>query len=95
MSDIQGEGEILTHGQNRELMNPFIKSFREGFLDKKSIKPDCLYNSDQTGLYYQKFDNILYVNKQRKNKLCGCKQLNDKAHKTLMVCIDTNGNKVP
>ena len=75
-------------------MGPWLEYFHK-LLDNKHISSDCVYNSDQTGLYRQTIPNILYVKKQENKETRGCKQMNYKTRLTLMVCIVFSGNKVP
>ena len=55
----------MTPEQEAVLMTPWLKKFHD-LLEEKCIPPKCLYNSYQTGLYYQKIPNTLYVNKEQK-----------------------------
>ena len=54
-----------------------------------------IYNADQTGLFYQKLPNRIYVDKDRKKDYAGAKQMKDKTRITLMVCTSAHGEKVP
>ena len=71
----------------REKLNPFIEQF--------NLERDCIYNADQTGLFYQKLPNTLYVDKAKKKHSKGAKQLKDKTRATIMVCISADGRKCP
>lgn len=53
------------------------------------------YNGDQTGLYYQKLPNWMYVDKDAKKTYAGVKQMKDKTRITLMVRTAADGSKVP
>lgn len=54
-----------------------------------------IYNADQTGLFYQKLPNRIYVDKDLKKDCAGAKQMKDKTRITLMVCTSAHGEKVP
>ena len=54
-----------------------------------------IYNADQTGLFYQKLPNRIYVDKGCKNDYAGAKQMKDKTRITLMICTSAHGEKVP
>ena len=36
-------------------------------IEKHKHAPQCIYNADQTGLFYQKIPNRIYVEKARAN----------------------------
>jgi hypothetical protein len=55
----------------------------------------CLYNANQTGLYYQKLPNRIYVDAASKNDYSGVKQRKDKTCDTIMICTSSDGTKVP
>ena len=59
------------------------------------VPPSRVYNGDQTGLYYQKLPNRMYVDKDTKHTHAGVKQMKDKTRVTLMVCTAADGSKVP
>ena len=48
-------------------MGPWLEDFNK-ILDDKNISSDCVYNSDQTGIYHQKPPNTLYVKIEVKKK---------------------------
>ena len=64
-------------------------------LEEYSIPPLHVYNVDQTGLYFQKLPNWMYVDKDTKHKHAGVKQMKDKTRVILMVCTVIDGTKVP
>jgi hypothetical protein len=64
-------------------------------LERCNIKPSCLRNADQTGLFCQKLPNRICVDKADKKDHAGVKQMKDKTRITIMVCTASNGRKVP
>ena len=92
--NLHGEGMEMTQEQIDAIINPWKEEFHK-FLEDKKIKKGCLYNADQTGLYYQKLPNALYVRKDEKKKARGTKQMKDTTRVTLMVCTAANGDKIP
>jgi len=54
-----------------------------------------VWNADQTGLYYRKLPDRIYVDKDRKNSVRGVKAMKDKSRITIMVCISAEGEKAP
>ena len=84
----------MTAGEREEIMAGWRLSFHE-LLEKLSIPPSRVYNGDQTGLYYQKLPNRMYVNKDTKHTHAGVKQMKDKTRVTLMVCKTVDGSKLP
>ena len=75
-------------------MQPWRKIVNNLIVEKK-VKPCCVYNADQTGLFFQKLPNSLYVHKDNKKKYTGTKKMKDKARITLMVCTAADGSKLP
>ena len=57
--------------------------------------PEYVYNAYQTGLYYQKTPNRVYVDEANKNDYSGENKMKDKTHITLMVGTSTSGGEVP
>ena len=64
-------------------------------LEEFSIPPSRVYNGDQTGLYYQKLPNRMYVDKGTKHNHAGIKQMKNKTRVILVVCTVVGGSKVP
>ena len=60
-----------------------------------NISQSCIYNADQTGLFYQKLPNQLYADKNAMRTTRGVKQMKSKERITLMVAIAADGSKVP
>ena len=91
---LHGEGAELSPEEADQALASFLKEFHL-FLEEKNIKACCLYNADQTGLFFQKLPNTLYVDMESKKKFRGCKQMKDKTRVTLMICTAANGDKIP
>ena len=65
-------------------------------LEMYNIPLSCVYNGDQTGVYYyQKLPNRKYVDKDAKKTYASVNQMKDKTRITLMVRIAVNGSKIP
>ena len=56
---------------------------------------EWVYNTDQTGLYYQNLPNCVYGDEANKNYYAGVKQMKDTARIALMVGTSSSGGKVP
>ena len=65
-------------------MIPWLFIFH-ALLEENYILCECVYNSDQTGLYYQKLPNTLHFYMEHKKSIRGCKQIKDKTHITVML----------
>ena len=91
---LHGEADDMTAGEREEIMAGWRLTFHD-LLEEYSIPPSCVYNGDQTGLYYQKLPNRMYVDKDTKSTYAGVKQMKDKTRITLMVCTAADGSKVP
>ena len=57
-----GEGSYITLEQETALIGPW-RDESHNLLDDNNISSDCVYNSEQIGLYHQKLLNTLYVKK--------------------------------
>ena len=55
----------MTEEQYEKVIIPRIKQLRE-ICEDKGVTPITLYNADQTGLFYQKLPNSLYIEKLKK-----------------------------
>ena len=75
-------------------MGPWLEDFNK-ILDDKNISSDCVYNSDQTGIYHQNPPNTLYVKIEVKKKNWRFEQMKDRTRLTLRVSTVASGNKVP
>ena len=71
------------------LMGPWKTEFH-ALCKRNKVTHGCVYNADQTSLF-QKLPYSLYVDKVKKKKIVGFKQMKDKAQVTLMVCTSVNG----
>ena len=91
---LHGEADDLNDEEVATLMIPFRQQL-EDLIEKKDIEPHCLYNADQTGMFYQKLPNSIYVQKKNKKNFKGTKQMTDKTRVTLMICTAADGFKVP
>ena len=69
---MHGEGNEMSPEEKAAIMGPWLVKFHE-LLVLYEISPNCCYNGDQTGLYYRKLPNTLYVNKEEKKKSVGAK----------------------
>jgi hypothetical protein len=75
-------------------MHPWRIKFHR-IIEDKNIPIECIYNGDQTGLYYQKLPNRVYISKDNKATVAGVKQMKDKTRITAMICTAADGSKVP
>ena len=62
---------------------------------KHSIPFHLIYNADQTGLYFRKMPNRIYVNKDAAEKRSkrGVKAMKAKDRITVMVCTSASGGR--
>lgn len=65
---LHGEANEMTDEEIQLIMTPWKEDFHE-LLREKGIKAECLYNADQTGLYYQKLPNTLYIDIEEKKEV--------------------------
>jgi len=71
----------------------FLCSLRE-HMEPHGVTIDRLYNADQTGLFYNKLRNYLYIDKDEQD-YHGVKQMKSKNHIMLMVASSAVGKKLP
>ncbi len=89
-----GESLELSDDEATELIKPFRAHLAEK-MEIHDVAPNCVYNADQTGLYFTKLPNRLYVKKAERKKFAGTKQMKAKERVTLMVCTAADGTKCP
>ena len=87
--------EKIMEEWNTDKWEPALKWLAEESTDDDENLMERIYNADQTGLYYQKLPNRIYLNKDYKKDCKGAKQMKDKTMITLMVCTAASGWKVP
>ncbi len=61
-------------------------------MECSNITLDQLHNADQTGLFFNKLSNHIYIDKEAKD-YHGVKQMKKKDHSTLMVASSASGKK--
>jgi hypothetical protein len=71
-----------------------LSGFHEGYNGKYNIPLERVYNADQTGLFFNKLPNRIYVDKVA-NDYHGVKQMKSKDWVTLMVATSAVGEKFP
>jgi hypothetical protein len=91
--ELHGEGMDMSEEDQAKKWETFFSSLRET-MEKFDITLDRLYNADQTGLFYNKFPNRLYIDKDQQDYR-GIKQMKSKDRVTLMVATSASGKKVP
>ena len=64
-------------------------------LKETGVGPGCVYNADQSGLFYTKLPNRLYVPIDNCKDYKGAKQMNSKDRITFITCSSANGKKLP
>ena len=93
--NLHGEACDMNPEERMKIMEEWrIETFHP-VIDKYSIPPERIYNADQTGLFYQKLPNRLYIEKEKKKQYAGAKQMKDKTRVTLMVGTAADGRKMP
>jgi hypothetical protein len=91
--ELHGEGMDMSEEDQAKNRETFFSSLRET-MEKFDITLDRLYNADQTGLFYNKLPNRLYIDKDQQDYR-GVKQMKSKDRVTLMVASSASGKKVP
>jgi DDE superfamily endonuclease/Tc5 transposase DNA-binding domain len=89
------EADDFTPEKRIQIVEDWKKADFHPLIEKFNVPPERIYNADQTGLFYQKLPNRIYVDKSKKTGYAGAKQMKDKTRITLMVCTAADGSKVP
>ena len=89
-----GEANDMTYEDMEIIMSAWHKNFRAKIAEKYT-PPECVYNADQTGIYYNKLPNCVYGDEANKKDCAGVKQMKDKTLIALMVGTSAIGEKVP
>lgn len=92
---LHGEASDMDPEKRKTIMDKWRKEVFHPAIEEHEVKMCCIYNADQTGLFYQKMPNRLYVEASKKKSYAGTKQMKDKTRVTLMVCTAADGTKVP
>jgi hypothetical protein len=92
--NLHGEAVDLTDEEAEKLIRPFREELRDT-MEKHGVILERTHDVDQTGLYYNKLPNRIYVNKADRNNYSGCKQMQAKDEVTLMIVIAPSGAKGP
>jgi hypothetical protein len=88
---LHGEGMEMSKEDKALHRAAFVCSLRE-HMDNYDVAVDCVYNADQTGLFYNKLPNQIYIDKEEQD-YCGIKQMKSKDRVTLMVASSAAGKK--
>ncbi|MGH7955140.1 MAG: hypothetical protein ACREOZ_04185 [Gloeomargaritales cyanobacterium] len=91
---LHGEGMEMTPEEQHRLHVEFRQRLQR-LMEEKLVGPSRIYNADQTGLYFNKLPNRIYINKSQKNNFRGVKQMKSKDRVTLMICTSADGEKAP
>jgi Tc5 transposase DNA-binding domain/DDE superfamily endonuclease len=92
---LHGEADDISPNERYKIIDDWKKETFHPLIEALNVPPECIYNADQTGLFYQKLPNRIYVDKSMKHNYAGAKQMKDKTRITLMVCTSADGCKVP
>jgi len=92
---------IALHGEGMEMSEEDKVSKRASFtatlrsyMERYDLSIDRVYNADQTGLFYNKLPNRIYIDKDEQDYR-GVKQMKSKDRVTLMVASSGAGKKLP
>ena len=92
---LHGEANDLDDAEREKVMLEWTTKKFHPLLEQHNISPGCCYNADQTGLFYTKLPNRLYVYEGEKKNYAGVKQMKSKDRITMMVCTSAAGAKLP
>jgi len=73
---LHGEGMEMSKEDKVSHRASFICSLRE-HMECYDVPVNCIYNADQTGLFYNKLPNQIYINKEERD-YCSLKQMKSK-----------------
>ena len=92
--NLTGEAHEMYDEQAQEAMVGF-RTELAALIHKYDVPAEQVYNGDQTGLYFKKLPNRIYVDATQKKSIRGVKRMKDKHRLTVMVCTSAAGAKVP
>jgi hypothetical protein len=92
--DLHGKGNDMIDDQHKKLIDPWLDTFWK-LIDGLNIKREHMYNADQTGLFFNKMPNRMYIKSNRRKFVKGVKQMKSKDRVTLMVCTSADKQKQP
>jgi hypothetical protein len=92
---LHGEADDIVPEERYRIVEDWKTTTLHPLIEQHSVPPACIYNADQTGLFYQKLPNRMYVDKGNKKDYAGAKQMKDRTRITLMICTAADGSKVP
>ena len=92
---LHGEAGELSESEARKTIDEWKEKEYLPMIEKLGITPETCYNADQTGLFYQKLPNTMYLDKEKLRTVAGAKQMKDKTRVTLMVATAASGDKIP
>ena len=91
---LHGEAADMCEEEKQAVMQPWREEFHK-LIEDKNVSRDRIYNADQSGCFYQKLPNVLYVDKSKEKEFKGTKQMKDKTRVTIMVCTSASGSRLP
>ena len=89
---LHGKTNDMMENELQNLIGLWLKEFHQKF-EELSIKPECIYNSYQNNLYYQKIPDTVYFDIDNNKNTRGFKQMKDKTRVALIICTSANGEK--
>jgi len=92
--EMLGNPCILTEEEAEKLIAPFRKELQEK-MTEYSVPAMCVYNGDQTGLFYSMLPNTLYIKEDERKNFRGVKAMKSKERVTVMITTSAEGDKVP
>jgi len=75
--NLHGEAAEVDEEQQLLAIDDFWRRVQEK-IESLNIPQSWVYNTDQTGLFYQKLPNRLYADKDATRSTCGVKQMKSK-----------------
>jgi hypothetical protein len=88
---LRGEAGSVNEHKALALMLKF-----KNLVEATGISEDRIYNADETGLYYNKLPNTMYLSEIDRCSARGTKEMHSKDRVTVMLCCNSSGtHKVP
>ena len=92
--NLHGEAKEIDKEKRIATMSKWSGNFSTK-LKEIGVGPGCVYNDNQTGLFYTKLLNRLYVPIENRKDYKGAKQIKSKDCITLVICASADDKKVP
>jgi hypothetical protein len=91
---LHGEANDMDDEEREWIMSAWRGKFWKKLRDR-NIPPEWVYNGDQSGLFFNKMPNKMYIDKNCQKSTKGVKAMKSKDQVSMMICTSCTGKKAP